>query len=252
MQEIWDKLDLTKNDVKLYSAVLESPNLTIAEIARKIKMDKSSAYMASNHLVEKNLIIPTFNERNTTYKAVSPVNLKSIYRLKLEEYKAEENLLDEFIKKLSQSSNAHNSYISITSGLEAYKLMMEESLSSKEKLIREKVVNFHRYVDKKYVDYVKEEYVPQRVKKKIFMRQVEYKIAQKDDPLFEIMTNQKAFLKQIKYTNDEIAWEYSLRIWDNTVNLFKAEQEGLTIITIKDPAVAALMKAMYDFIWKRI
>lgn len=241
-------LGLTENEFSVYSAFLKYGESSAANIARTIKMDKSSAYRATENLERLGLLIKNYKDRGTTYKATSPDVLSELYESK----KSQLDLVIEDLKKQSINS-ARSTYITVGSGLHSLQLNMNKSLDSTEKLIREKFSNKFRYFnDKNHVKFINN-YAKERTKRGIKIIQLEDSDWNPEGPFKEIMTETQKYLKEVrKLPGDAKLGENSLRIWDDTINIISEDEFGeFIIITIKDKLVVKLMKDMYDFMWNR-
>lgn len=243
--------DLTKNEIEIYKGFLKYGESTAAGISRKLLRDKSSTYRIVENLKYKSLIIEHPRKRGTTYKAVNPDILYQMYKNKLQEYKQQENVLGSFINELKKEQKAikRSTFITVEKGLEALKSRMEESLSSKEKLIRERFRTDHRFFnDVNHTRWVVG-HAKRRVKKGVRIKQLEYEEVgwRKFD---DVMYKQKKYLKEIRLLPEGFDDNNSFRIWDETINIVSyGEGDEFLIITIKDKYVARFMKNIFDFIW---
>ncbi len=241
-------IGITENEFSVYSAYLKYGESSAAEIARKIKMDKSSAYRAVENLEKLGLLIKDFKNRGTTYHAASPDVLKELYTSK----KTQIDILVDELKK-QNISNERSTYITVEKGLGSLQFRMTESLDSKDKLIREKFSDkFRYYDDQSHVNFIKS-FAKQRTSRNIKIIQLEDSDWKPNGPFKEIMTETEKYLKQVKRLPDDARLgENSLRIWDDTINIISEDELGeFIIITIKDKFVVRLMKDMYDFMWNR-
>lgn len=249
-------LGLTANEFTLYQAFLKHGELSAAEIARRINMDKSSAYRAVENLEKNRLVIRSLKAKGSTYSAVSPDVLKDVYAAHRSEMDAKKSSLDIFIENLkNQSAHTERStYIIVEKGLEAWQTRLSESLQSKKKLIREHFQSKHRFFeDKKHCTYVVD-YAKKRAREGIFIRQLE--LVEWNSKYFrfkDVMTNQKKYNKEIRILPKDYPEDHnSIRIWDDTINIVSYDNMGEFItITIKDKFVVSLLETMYDFIWSR-
>jgi sugar-specific transcriptional regulator TrmB len=241
-------LGITENDFSVYSAFLKYGEISAAEIGRKIKMDKSSAYRATENLERLGLLIKDFKNRGTTYHAASPDLLKELFASK----KTQLDILVDELKSQTMSSS-RSTFMTVEKGIESLRFRMDESLDSKEKLIREKFNDRFRFFDDQdHVKYIIN-YAKERVKRGIKMVQLEEIDWTVDTRFKDVMVDTKKYLKEIKrLPKDAKLGENSLRIWDDTVNIISEDKNNdFIVITIKDKFVVNLMKNMFDFMWNR-
>lgn len=241
-------LGLTENDFLVYSSFLKYGDMSAAALARKIDMDKSSAYRASENLEKSGLLIKINGKKEVTYQSANPEVITELYTSKRSQI---DNLVDELKKE--GFSSVRSTYITVEKGLPALQFRMTESLESKEKIIWEKYSDKFRYFDDKaHVKFVIN-YAKERVKRNIKMMHLEESDWKADTRFEDVMTDTKKYLKEIRrMPPDAKMAENSLRIWDNTVNIISEdENREFIIVTIKDRFLVKLMKDMYDFMWNR-
>lgn len=250
---ILKRLGLTNNQSKIYLGFLKHGEKMASEIARKLSMDKSSAYRAVYQLDKKGLLTRKPRKRGTTYTAASPHVLKDLHNDKKLEIKKQSKRLNKFIKKLTTQAEMEQrkTYIKVEKGIDAHISAMEESLQNSEKIIRER---WHLenpiFKNKKYSKYVFK-FIKRRVKKKI---QLKYLASWKDkSTIFDpIMKTSNKFLKEVRIIPGDIDDKNNLRIYDDTVEIISFDKKDeFIVITIKDEYIADLMKKMFDFIFDR-
>jgi len=248
---IFSKLGFTNNQVSLYIGFLENPNKTIAQVAKVIKMDKSSAYKASIDLINWGLLIPYPQTKGTIYKIGNPKILEDIYQEKLDDIKNVKINLDNIIHNLKNYKNERSAQIKVESGLEAHLKSMENSLKIKNSVIKE-IFNLNTSIFKvpAYNDYVLK-FVKRRLKQNISIKQLE--VPARHKPLSSIMKTTPNLLKEIRQLPSEISSNNNIRIFEpKTIEIlsFDLNQEFL-VITIKDPFIVEMFTSFFDYIWKR-
>lgn len=244
----FELLGLTENDFLVYSAFLKHGEMSAAALSRKISMDKSSTYRASENLEKNGLLIKISGKKEISYQPANPDVLAELFASK----RSQIDVLVDELKKESQS-NERSTYITVEKGLPALQFRMTESLGSKEKVIWEKFSDKFRYFDdKNHVKFVVN-YAKERVKKGIKIMVLEENDWKADNRFEDVMIDTKKYLKQIRrMPPDAQMAENSLRIWDNTINIISEdENREFIIVTIKDRFLVNLMKEMFNFIWNR-
>lgn len=252
MRNILTKLGLTENEKDLYLAFLQYREKTAAYVARKIQMDKSSAYRAVEELEKRGLLIKHPKKKGTTYSANDPENLKQLIEQKRNKLESQEKDLDSFIKLIKKDlkQSIRQTYIKLEKGIESWQNAMDDALESKEKLIRERFyLSAPQFRSEQHVKFVNN-YVKRRVSKKIHIRQLDRSI--KGSTFYEVMDTSEKLLKEVRILPDSLMDSNNFRVWDDTINIVSYDEtKEFILITIKDKYVAELMKNMYDFIWKR-
>jgi sugar-specific transcriptional regulator TrmB len=253
MPHVLEELGLTENEIKLYQGYLESPKLTVAEVARKISMDKSSAYRAAENLEKLGLMISTPQTKGTTFIPTSPDNLNELIERRKLALDQQKDSLGEYIKTIKEKYSVGRMVnIKVSSGLKALQLAMTKSLNTKEKLIRERFRGGHRmFSEKQHLKFVLD-YAHERSARGIKILQLEHTTIFDIHDIKEIMANQSEFLKEVRLLPSDFDDLNSIRIWDDVTDIVSYDDKGeFIVITIQDKFITEMMKNMYDFIWDR-
>ncbi len=250
MEKLLEELGLTKNQVKIYLGFLRFGEQTAAALAKKLSMDKSSTYRASEELEKMSLLISSPKKRGKTYEAVTPDILRELIDTKKQKLEQNTRLLDSFIENMKkQSRTQYQTFIKVEKGIEALQFAFIKMLSCKEKIIREKFTSSHPDLQNEmHVKFIYD-FAKQRIKKGILMRELNYK---GDHDIYNpIEHTSKELLKEMHVLPEEIDKNTSFSIYDETIILVTTSPTNeILTITIKDKFVANLMKNVYDFIWK--
>ncbi len=173
--ELLTDLGLTPNQSKLYLGVLSYPRKTIAEVARKLSMDKSSAYLAATELEKQGLIIANSKSRGSTYTASDPEYLRTMYESRKKEVLSQESMVEDLIRDIRSNTYnlQRNPFLKVEKGIAAHIRCMEESLEYPDSIIRERFnLGIPLHQDESYVRWVKNEYIPKRVRSNIRIREL--------------------------------------------------------------------------------
>lgn len=252
MNKLLEKIGLTENESKVYLSLYRNPKKSAADVARILKMDKSSAYKAVDSLLSKGLIKREGWKRGAIYSSASPDILNNLYREKEVELWNQKIFLNDFIDKLKNEKTADRStYISVDKGIEGLMLRMTESLDCKEKVIREAFNHHPVSQDPIYIKFI-EKLAKERVKRGIRIRELQPEIDRKGGiKVFkDIMTDLKKYLKEQRTPPKEFNDRNSYRIWDDTaIFLSYDDSDEFIVLTIKDKYIVSLLKNLYDFMW---
>lgn len=254
MNEILSKLGLTSNEIQIYKYILRNANLTAAAIAKDLNLDKSSTYRACENLLRLGLLINSPKKRGTTYIANSPEALTTLHANKQAELETLEKQLPSLINTLKNEKSGSNRNVQIRTeyGLEAIRRIMVESLSSKDKLIREwQQTDKSYYRQDEQVDYILK-FAKKRIDLGIKIKQLEANTSFIDSGFKTIMTSSEKHLKEIRLMPKGFEDNNTLRVWDNTVNIISFDdQEEYVVVTIKDRYIANIIRNLFDFVWKQ-
>ena len=254
MHTILTQLDLTQNESAVYLAFLELKEKTSAEIARLLRMDKSSCYRAVEALVEKGLLITIPKKRGSTHSAVSPEVLKQMYQQKISSLKQQESELDRFIRQLlKQDESRRNTFIKVETGIEAIRNGMDQNLDAaihSTKIIKEFYrLSFPYFQDTDHIKWVNA-FAKRRIASGVAIRQI-VDFAE-NNTFAPIMKTDKKLLKEIHLMPKELKGLYGVRISGDITHIISFDKKQNYIdITIKDTYVTLLMNSLFDFMWAR-
>src|SRR3989344_1414880 len=254
MEKVLKQLGLSENQAKVYLSFLNEGERMAAEIARKLKMDKSSCYRAVEELVQKNLLVPNPKKRGTTYTAANPEVLNELLINK----QSEINNLSTSIKRLievlnSQQTSERTTYIKVEKGIEVIRSSMERNLEEaykSDKIIREKYrLDYPYFKDPTHVKFVNE-FAQRRIKMGVSIRQIVNFAGL--DIFSPIKKTSPKLLKEIRLMPDDLKDYNSMRVsgYLTSITSFD-EKKDYIVINIYDKYVSELYKNLFDFVWNK-
>lgn len=253
MENLLQQLGLTENETKVYLAFLKHGEKVAADIARLLKMDKSSAYRAVETLTSKSLLIPNPKTRGTTYTAASPEVLKELIKAKQIELNSQLSSINQLIDTIKNTQKDRGTYILVEKGLAAVQRSMNRTLEAAikgDKIIKEKYrLDFPYFFDKSHRAFV-DDFAKRRIKAGVSIQQI---VNFAGRGFFSpIMKTDKKLLKEIHLMPKEMEDDFDgVRIGGDNVTIISFDKnKDYIVVTINDPFVAKTMRSMFDFIWK--
>ncbi|PIQ91532.1 MAG: hypothetical protein COV70_03215 [Parcubacteria group bacterium CG11_big_fil_rev_8_21_14_0_20_39_22] len=122
-QKILIQLDLSKNEARIYLALVEFGEMTISDIAVKSEVNRRNVYDSINRLIEKGLVFEIRSERENLYKAVDPSKLSEIIS---EKEKSLQKIMPSLLEMYH--SKPKNNEVYIYRGLEGWKNVFRDIL----------------------------------------------------------------------------------------------------------------------------
>ncbi|MBU0471796.1 MAG: hypothetical protein KKF65_04165 [Nanoarchaeota archaeon] len=130
--EILEKAGLTKNEIKVYVALLETGETTSGPLIKKIKINSSKVYENLEKLQRKGLVSYTKKTNKKYFQATNPDRLLDYLEEKkrqLDQEKLEiKNILPE-LHTIKKQSEGEQQEATIYQGYKGYKTMLENMLS---------------------------------------------------------------------------------------------------------------------------
>lgn len=123
-EKIFEEVGLSKNEAKIYEALLEEEELSVSEISTKAKIHRRNVYDSLNRLLEKGFVFELLQKKENMFKAVDPKKLMEILKEK-------EDQLEKVMPKLISIYKAHprEEEVYIYKGIEGWKNYLRDILN---------------------------------------------------------------------------------------------------------------------------
>lgn len=242
------ELGFSPNESTVYTFVLNNPDLTASQIAKKCMLDKSSTYRACDDLVKKNVFVTSPIRKGVVFRALSPLVLFELINKQESELKRKREIVEQIVKSVN-FENSVQTQITVEYGEDALEKWMNISLDSKDKNIYQLL---HKYSNLYRSDRHKEfnkKYVTKR-------NQLGIKIYLLEDiaPNMSITLEKSKIneLKEIRIIPNELDFKHSLILFDNTSVIQTFTDSGEIVVTsINDVHTSEMFRGIFNFIWEK-
>ena len=232
-----EKIGLNKNEAKVYLAALELGETTVARLAQKSKVKRSTVYLSIDTLKEQGLINTLKKQNKTLYLAEDPRIIKD----KIEE---KSETLSKIMPELMSFSNIFDKKPKIRyyEGKEPLKEIYKDTLNYPKQEISIWFPDKNYWQEDKYFS---EYYVPRRMKKKIWIKAL--------SPMSEFnLDYTKLDEKQLRETrfvdNDDYKIKIQILLYgNNKIGIVSYEEEIGLIIESKN--IFDAMRSMFNVMW---
>lgn len=226
---------LTKNESKVYLALLKLGSATAAEITKGSGVHRVNVYDTLERLREKGLISTIFRAKKRIYEAANPEQLIRMVREKEEILnQAMPQLNQEFKLKKEKQKVYH--FFGPEGILQAYYMMLEQN---------ETIYALGGSgLNRKYLKHRREIFQKERQKRKVLGKGIYYeftrnKMGFEEDPLMEV-----------RYLPDEFRTNCMVDICgDLVINLLPIEGNVMAIV-IENKALADSYRQFFYFMWQ--
>ncbi|MCA9383136.1 aldo/keto reductase [Candidatus Dojkabacteria bacterium] len=251
--EILKKIGLTSNQIKVYKYLLSEKKKSGAEIARELKLDKSSTYRALDKLNELNLVTQSVDQGVYVYTAANPKILNQLMEEKKARLEQDASQLDVFVKKLIEESGNSNEFtrLKIETGPLAQRASMERSIKDANTTVRQTFTSDSPVYDypgyKEFID----DFIKRRIKKNVFTKQL-VKMTTRYY-LDDITVTSEELCKEVRIKPYGLPHQHSFKIYGDNVDIviYDKDPEKLKVIHIQDKVISTIMAALFDFVWDR-
>lgn len=239
-----EKFDLSEKEAQIYLSLLELGATSVANIATKAKINRTTAYDILESLVNFGLASRVGDRKKKTYVAEHPEQLITYLERKSKEYQDKSQLAKNILPELRNIYNSvpHRPKVKFYEGEEGIISIYEDSLTSKTEILS--WLNAENTADfaKKYF----EEYYKRRAEKKIHIKAI---------------VSDSAIARRIKRRNaeeDRESWivpkesmdiKPECYIYDDKVAFMSLREKFGVIIESKD--IADAQRKLYNLAWEK-
>ncbi|MBW2963509.1 helix-turn-helix domain-containing protein [Candidatus Woesearchaeota archaeon] len=237
------ELGLSKNESKVYLALLKLGSDTILEISKKSNVHRANVYDVLGKLIEKGLASYVVKGGKRCYQATEPEKLLDILREHKEEIEKKEKMVSEILPKLAaiRPLFGKKSQVTILDGVEGIKNIFEQK-------IKDGAVNY-------VIGAYSEPYILESYLQRWHRRRVKAKIM--DKMLFKHGEKERAIeLNKLPYTEcrslpqQAFASPVAINIWGEKVALVIGLEEEPLAILIENKAIAKDFFEYFNLLWK--
>lgn len=230
---------LEDEESRFYLAALEAGEAPLARIAKKAGLKRSSAYVIAKKLEAKGLLGNFKMRSGLRFVAAQPSVLVEQLNRKTKEIN---EILPE-LKAINKKSD-YKPKITVYDGEEGYFTVLNDSLETKENIIRSigSLKKLYEVIGRGYDD---NHYIPTRIKNKIKYKGLHFKAEAGD--IFTSERNAKE-MREVKFLPENYAHPSFILIYDNSVAIFTSKKE-LVALKIESEEIAKSEKEKFDLIW---
>ena len=119
--DVFQQVGLSKNEARIYEALLRAGELSIGEIAVKSQVNRRNVYDSMHRLLEKGLVFEILESRESRYQAVDPEKLRELIQEK-------EQMLLDVLPELNRlhGSNPQKEAVYVYRGVEGWRNYMRD------------------------------------------------------------------------------------------------------------------------------
>lgn len=237
---------LSEKEASIYISLLELELASVNEIAKKTGINRSSAYVVLESLKTKGLVGTSDDKKVRQYVAANPETLRRVAidtaRKHHEISKSIESIVPEL--KILQKDNKYKPKVSIFEGKEGVIAAFEDSLTSKEKIMRV-------YSSPGNLGHIIPDYLRQYIIKRFNLGIRMYGIHPNDEIHKMLVKNSpKNFDKSVLIPKEKYNFPADLAIYDNKIGYMSPEDGGIAVI-IESEKISDVMKGVFDLAFEK-
>lgn len=238
-----EELGFTKEEAKVYLALLELGSAYVSTIAKKANIHRVSCYHTLDKLVRRG-VVSTFERNNV--KTFSIENPQIIVNQIEEQFDRAKGLLPELLS--ITNSLAYKPKIQYYEGLKGIKNIFEDTLRAEGEILGyTNLAELPRVIPQDYLNH----YADKKNEKKIKTRMLSP--LSKDALSYKDRYYPKDFdpnLVEILFINPkEFLFEYEINIYGDRVSLISLNPEEMIGLTIESSVYAKTQRAIFNLAW---
>lgn len=223
----------------LYIALVENGEQGVSQLMATTGLSRAGAYDALNLLVAREYVEYRKEGRNAWYKAAHPNKLLSLVE---EQQRSTALLAKEMESTINQLTGAFNlgnakPGVRFFEGKEGLKQALWDSLGTKSTIYTMSKANYTT----PFAQEVNQAYVAERLRRKVKKKIILFGNTTGSLP------NELTEVKKISQTS--LAQDIAVEVYDDTVSYLTVTDETAVAFLIKNPAIAAYHRAVFESMW---
>ena len=229
----------------IYMQCLQLGATTVQKLAHTMKMNRVTVHSAVEQMIEKGLLFESRKGKRRLIVAEEPVSLLRLLVQKEQEIVRVRGGMEHILQLLTSLQSADHSVSTIKhyEGVEGFKKMLEETLSSRgEILIFSYVPIFSELVGLKYLD----EYFHRRADRDIHARMLSPPCVYAD----QLAANSGEYRLQVRTLPKQYTWQSGIFSWNDCLALMSYTERNLTCTIIENRDIAYFFRlVLFELCW---
>lgn len=226
----------------LYIALAENGEQGVSQLMTTTGLSRAGAYDALNLLMAREYVEYRKEGRNAWYKAAHPNKLIGLAQ---EQQRAAALLTKEMEGAISQLTGAFNlgnakPGVRFFEGKEGLKQALWDSLTTKSTIYTMSRANYSN----PFAQEINQAYVAERLRRKVKKKTIIFGATTNSTP-----PNELTEVKKIAHAH--LAQDIAVEVYDDTVSYLTVTDETAVAFLIKNPAIAAYHRAVFETMWSQ-
>jgi sugar-specific transcriptional regulator TrmB len=239
-----EKIGLSKNEIKVYFALLEIGKNSATPIVRKSEIPNSKIYPTMEKLISKGLVSYIIKNNVKYFQASDPQHLIEYINEKEKDLQERKKDIEQLIPKIEARRKLESQEALVYEGLECVKVIFRDILNSLGKNEEYLVFTLGQELESDKLKLFFKKFHNERVNKKIKVRLIGKKKTKK---VFSEVYNYK--LMEVKFANFELPTGVFI-YKDKVMTLLWKDKISAFVITSKDNADS--YREFFEDLWKKI
>lgn len=235
-------LGIPEKEASVYVALLAAGRSTASQIGRKANVNRATAYVVLDALIQKGLVSISGKEPKQEYMAESPDKLPALFKKYQEEAREKEEKARELATQLKSIQKVGDRpQVKFFEGAEGLRTVFEDTLTATSGNIIAycSIEDQHENIPNYYPEYYQ-----RRKKKGIFMRAI---FPKTPEAIERVKHNKNEYRDSMFVSPEEFRFHPAINVYDNKT-MIASFREKLGII-IESDEIADAMKKAFELSW---
>lgn len=248
LEKILSGLDLSPDEVRIYSRILETGSATAGELAKKIGMARPTLYGILQKLTDKGVITRTLRYGVRSFAAVPPEKLDQLFQQRIEHLQSQRRAYKEILPDLLNKGGfgMHNPRFQLYEGAEGVQHVL------KDMLLYYDTDTFAFWPIKSMVEILSPEFFryhnKERIRNNLYTRAIwpeKEVVTIKEHPYLGVG---EAFRREIRVAPTEIHCTMGYWAYGDRVAFLSSQRESFGFV-LESRELVTMLKAKFDVIW---
>lgn len=239
---------LNEKEAMIYMAALEKEMITVQDLAMATHLNRSTTHVVCASLQEKGFLKATRKNKHRFLFAESPQKLQELFVEDTFKLEMKKMTLAGLLPTLlgMEKSYGTKPQIEFYEGEQGFYDICERSLQNakNEILFISSVDHFHNTVTRKYDE---EYYVPTRIKKKLWLRALDFK----NKTTIRYKELDHKLFREIRFIPDNYFFKSTCFIYGNEFSMMTSQSPFLGFV-VKSEELADTMKQFFEIMWRAV
>lgn len=243
-------LGLTQNQIKIYLSLLKNNNLTISELASKIKLTRSSIYENLRSLEIQGYILKELRQKKEIYKAINIEKLTVKLAAKSRSTARMKTKLELMLPQINKWLNNKEEIpqVELFEGKRSQELIFDEIKEfSKDRILIASPDSYFTL----YPHRVDTEEIKIRTEKDKQRGIINRKIITDTKFTKKVLKTGVPGVREIKVLPKDVKFKSAVTVYDNKVIIYSQKGKVFTVV-LKSKVIASMMKQIFKTLWNKL
>lgn len=237
LQEILEDAGLNRREARVYLAVLQRAEASLADIARLTLIPRMSCYTILHNLLQKGFVDTLVRKRRRHFIAVPPEKVLNRLARRAEEFK---EALPRFTRHARLHPNAPR--VQFFDGIEGVRTVFRRILDTKRSFAAITAIDDMERIAEIYF----EEFIRRRIRQRLRVQLLTNRTAAS----LKLKRNDTHELRETRFVPEGYNFRAAEYVFGDTVAIISLQQGRPVALLIEDPEIAKTHAIYFDLLWQ--